>query len=256
MLYHILHVLLILSCIACVLSSVSMRYDRLKMRDIALRKGKSGEEYCGKLLDRYGGIDRIEGITLGDESDQDTAEVDFIVNCQTHFTIVETKSWSGLIIGGSAHSEVWSIQSPYGITTFRKNPILQVSRHADFLSRVQGIPREKFQIAVVMTGDVVFSDSFDPASLEGALFTKSNIHGIRNIFLPWRGVSEAHSIAGAWNALVDYAYSPEQERWQNVHERKIRKREIRVPAWVFTLAFAFFILAVGGIFITDMSPMP
>lgn len=255
MLYHILHALLILSCVACVLSGVSMRYDLLRMRDVALRKGRSGEDYCGKLLDRHGGIDRIENIALGDARDDDTTEIDFIINCQTHLTIVESKAWSGLIVGGSAYSEVWSIQSPYGVTTFRKNPILQVARHADFLSRVHGIPRSKCQIAVVMTGNVVFSDSFDMTSLDGILFTTSTIHGIRNILSPWRGVSEVWSINSFWDALVYYAYSSEQERWQQEHARKIRKREISIPAWVCTLAFAFLILIIGGIFVEDISPM-
>ena len=232
-----------------------MRYDRLRMRDIALRKGKSGEDYCGKLLDRHGGIDRIENVALGDVHDDDTTEIDFIINCQTHLTIVEAKAWSGLIIGGSVHSEVWSIQSPYGVTTFRKNPILQVARHADFLSRVHNIPRNQCQIAVVMTGDVVFSESFDATALDGILFTKPSIHGIRNILSPWRGVSKARSITALWDALVCYAYSPEQERWQHEHARKIRKREVSIPAWACTLAFAFLILTIGGIFITDISPM-
>lgn len=254
MLYHILHSLLVISCVTFILSSASMRYDHLKLRDIAFRKGKSGEAYCGKLLDRYGGIDRIENLTMGNEADQSTAEIDFVVNCSTHLTVVEAKAWSG-VISGSVDSEFWSILSPSGTRTFRKNPILQVTRHTDFLSHVQSIPRERFQFAVVMTGDVVFADDFDTAPLAGIVFCKETIPAIRNVLLPWRGATNGQWVLPFWHTLVNYAYSEDQGKWQALHAKKIRKRRIITPAWACMFAFSLLLLSVGSHVIADMFSM-
>lgn len=115
-----------------------------KIDKIQRSAATSGEKKGQELLDRSGGVDRLDNIVIGSFTDyKKMAEIDSIIHGKYCLVTLEIKSWSGKIYANKEEKE-WKIITNRGETITRRNPLLQAERHAsivrEFYPEVRVVP--------------------------------------------------------------------------------------------------------------------
>ena len=187
----------------------------------------SGEAKAYELLDKHGGIDRLEGIVIGSFDDtKKMAEVDALIHGKGCIVSLEIKSWSGKIHVDS-EADTWDIDAKNS-TVIRRNPLKQAERHASIINGFY--PGTRIVPVVLILG----WNEFDGTIPENLITYKTawKINSILNKIEEGDDIEKNNAV---WDKIVTDEYDERSESRKANYLKMIRKKYHGPRPWIHAI---------------------
>lgn len=204
----------------------------------------NGEEKAFKLMDRFGGYDRLENVVVGSfDKFSKMAEVDALIHGKSCLMIIEIKNWSGVIYPNE-NDNYWLIKNAKnGAEYKRRNPLIQVNRQASILN--QFYPNVKIIPMVLILG----WNSFE-GDIPEQLLTYKTINKISHILKESIGEDVENQVQLIWDSIVIDEFKPESSLRKIRYLKYIKKKYREPRAWLNLLfsSICFLFMTVSLIY--------
>jgi hypothetical protein len=164
--------------------------------------GVVGENKVAKIIQGADVPGKIDGLMIASRPGQ-VAAIDHVILGSGRFVVVETKTWNGVIRGGSREKE-WVQTRPNGEEVRHRNPLFQAQRQARILAKASGVP---VTWVVVMAGRCSAEQDSFPDGVATLDTISDHLPHLMDDVLPV-GQVDRETIMAAWTKLLAQSQKP------------------------------------------------